>query len=134
MFQFERSELPEDIFSTLHEDMTPEERFVKICGTVCEAAREKSTSTYIGPNHSSNKRCISSFITRASNATKKYVFLLIRKIAEEEKKLERWRIWQHKLDNLVDRLSRRLDRVKSGEKPKDRKALHERKDEAQVIT
>lgn len=60
--------------------------------------------------------------------------MITRKIVEEEKKLEKWRIWQHKLDSLVDRLSRRLERVKAGGKPKDRKSLHEKKDEAQVIT
>lgn len=60
-------------------------------------------------------------------------FLITRKIVEEEKKLEKWRIWQYKLDSLVDRLSLRLERVKEGGKPKDRKSLHEKKDEAQVI-
>ena len=60
------------------------------------------------------------------------LLLLSRKEAEKEEKVTRWRDWKEKLDDLVSRLKSKLDRAKTSDSPKDRKAIEDQREDVQV--
>ncbi|XP_020912247.1 dystrophin isoform X2 [Exaiptasia diaphana] len=54
-----------------------------------------------------------------------------RRIAEKDKKMRDWQNWRNKLDELIARLSDKLNRVKSTDEPTDWRTVKEHKDEAE---